>query len=192
MRLTQILMSAALFAILAFPAAANEYADAITKHAESVKSWLSDDAVQGTWKAQNDEYAGEHDRSLFVLDKKWKKEFKNEPDPIISAVMDNDLSAFLKQKKEGSQGIYAEIIVLNERGLGAGMSDVTEDYRYGRDDIWTLTFRKGTKSILIGDVEKDDSSGNLQSRLSLPVPHASGKYNVGSISIRLNVEKLAK
>ena len=192
MRHAKILVAAALLTLLALPAGANEYADAITKHAESIKSWLSDDAIQSTLQVQNDKYSGEHKRSLLVLGKKWKKELDKDSQPIISAVMGNDLSAFLKKKKEESQGLYAEIVVMNERGLSAGQSDVTEDYWYGQQDIWTKTFRKGTKSILIGEVEKDESSQKPQSRLSLPVPHSSGKYNVGAITFLLNVEMLAK
>ena len=63
---------------------------------------------------------------------------------------------------------------------------------YGQQDLWTKTFRKGTKSILIGEVEMDESSQKPQSRLSLPVPHSGGKYNVGAITFLLNVEMLAK
>jgi hypothetical protein len=192
MRHAQILVAAALLTLFALPVGANEYADAITKHAESIKSWLSDDAIQSTLQVQNDKYSGEHKRSLLVLGRKWKKELDKDSQPIISAVMSNDLSAFLKKKKEESQGLYAEIVVMNERGLSAGQSDVTEDYWYGQQDIWTKTFRKGTKSILIGEVEKDESSQKPQSRLSLPVPHSSGKYNVGAITFLLNVEMLAK
>ena len=192
MRPAQFFVAAALLAFFTVPATANEYADAITKHADSIKSWLSDEAIQSTLQASNDKYAGEHKRSLLVLGRKWKKELDKDSQPIISAVMGNDLSAFLKKKKEQSQGLYAEIVVMNERGLSAGQSDVTEDYWYGQNDIWTKTFRKGTKSILIGEVQKDESSQKTQSRLSLPVPHSSGKYNVGAITIRLNVEMLAK
>ena len=192
MRPARILVAATLLAAFAMPVAANEYADAIKKHAESVKSWLSDDTIQSSLQAQNDKNAGEHRRSLLVLDRKWKKELKKESQPIISEVMGNDLSAYLKKKKEESQGLYAGIIVIDERGLSAGLSDVTEDYWYGQKDIWTKTYRKGPKSIHIGEVEKDESSQKLQSQLSLPVPHTSGKYNVGAISIRLNVEMLAK
>ena len=192
MRHAQILVAAALLTLFAIPVGANEYADAITKHADSIKSWLSDDAIQSTLQTSNDKYAGEHRRSLLVLGKKWKKELEKDSQPIITAVVGNALSAFLKKKKEESQGLYAEIVVMNEQGLSAGQSDLTEDYWYGQKDIWTKTFRKGTKSILIGEVEKDESSQKPQSRLSLPVPHSSGKYNVGAISIRLNVEMLPK
>jgi len=192
MRHAQILIAAVLVAFFVNPVSANEYADAIKKHAETVKSWLSDDLIQTTLQTSNDKYSGEHKRSLMMLDRKWKKEQDKDSQPIVSAVMGNVLSAYLKKKKEESQGLYAEIIVLNERGLSAGQSNVTEDYWYGRKDVWKETFRKGTKSILIGEVEKDESSQKPQSRLSLPVPHPGGKYNVGSISIRLNVEMLPK
>ena len=192
MRLVQYLTAAILLVAVAAPAGANEYADAIKKHAETVKSWLSDDTIQSTLQASNDKNAGLIRRSMLVLDKKWKKELKKDSKPIISEVMGNDLSAYLKKKKEQSQGLYAEIIVMDERGISAGMSDLTEDYWYGQKDIWKMTYRKGPTAILIGEVEKDESSQKLQSRLSLPVPHTSGKYNVGAITIRLNVEMLAK
>jgi len=192
MRHARILVAAALLTLFATSVSANEYVDAIMKHAESIKSWLSDDAIQSTLQASNDKYAGEHTRSLMVLGKKWKKELDKDSQPIISAVMGNALSAFLKKKKEESQGLYAEIVVMNDNGLSAGQSDLTEDYWYGQKDIWKKTFRKGTKSILIGEVEKDESSQKPQTRLSLPIPHSNGKYNVGAVSILLNVELLAK
>ena len=192
MRFTQYLAVAVWLTICASPAAANEYAHAIKAHAETVKAWLTADIIQSALKVQNDKHAGEHTRSLMVMDRQWKKELERESQPIISEVMGNSLSAFLKKKKEESQGLYTKIIVIDERGISAGLSDVTEDYWHGRKDIWEKTYRKGPKSILVSDLEKDDSSGKLQSRLSLPIPHSSGKYNIGAISIRLNVEMLEK
>ena len=67
MRFAPFLAAAVCLAAAASPAAANEYADAIAAHAETVRAWLAADIIHATLKAQNDKHAGEHTRSLMMM-----------------------------------------------------------------------------------------------------------------------------
>lgn len=174
-------------------AVANEFKPGITQHAETqVKSWLQSPAVVNAIKAQNRKHAGLSQREIGNLDKQWRAETGVSNQPLIAAVLANDLSKFLKSKKAGSQGLYTEIFVMDNKGLNVGQSDVTSDYWQGDEAKWKKTYLAGANSIHIGGVKKDDSTQMFQSQLSLPVVDPDNSQVIGAITIGVNVELLSQ
>lgn len=170
---------------------ANEYAGAITQHANTVvKTWLVDAAIVDAVKAQNSANAGLTQADIDNLDKQWRAEVSAAAKPTIDKVLGNSLSAYLKAKLEASKGLYTEIFVMDGKGLNVGQSNITSDYWQGDEPKWQETFGKGAGSVHISDVEEDESTQTYQSQLSLPIVDPASQAVIGAITIGINVEGL--
>jgi hypothetical protein len=171
--------------------AANDYADAITAHANSsVKNWLSDKMIVTAVKQQNQTSASLAQDDIIRLDKQWRAEVGAASKPLVDTVMGNDLSAFLRKKMEESNGLYTEIFVMDNHGLNVGQSGITSDYWQGDEPKWQETYNKGAGSMHISDVEEDESTQTYQSQLSLPILDPADQSVIGAITIGINVENL--
>jgi len=172
---------------------ANEFKPAISKHAKSqVKSWLKDPVVINAIKAQNAKNAGLSQTDVDRLDKQWRSETGSSNQPLIKSVLSNDLSKFLMKKKEGSQGLYTEIFVMDNKGLNVGQSDVTSDYWQGDEAKWKKTYLVGADAMHIGGVKKDESTQMFQSQLSMPVMDPDNNQVIGAVTVGINVELLSQ
>jgi glycerol-3-phosphate dehydrogenase len=192
MRIFPIVISAVVVLSMYGAAVANEFAPAITKHADTdVRQWLKDPAVVSAVKAQNQKHASLTQADIDSMDKKWRAETGASSQPMIQAVMANDLSKFLKAKKDGSKGLYTEIFVMDNKGLNVGQSDITSDYWQGDEAKWQKTYSVGASAIHISDVSKDESTQSFQSQLSLPVVDPANNQVIGAVTIGINVEQIA-
>lgn len=172
-------------------ALANDYADAITQHANTVvKSWLSDAVIIDAVKAQNDTHANLTQADIDRLDKQWRAEVSASSKPTIDSVLGNALSGFLKAKQASSNGLYTEIFVMDNKGLNVGQSEITSDYWQGDEPKWQDTYTKGAGSLHISEVEEDESTQTYQSQLSLPILDPASQQPIGAITIGINVEGL--
>lgn len=172
-------------------AAANDFEPQIREVLESqVKGWLSDPAVVNAIKAQNAETSSLSDADIDALDKQWRAEAKAGGGPLVDKVLGNELSAFLKAKKDASNGLYSEIFVMDAKGLNVGQSDVTSDYMQGDEGKHQKTFGAGPDAVFIDEVEFDDSSQSYQSQLNATVSDPATGEAIGAITVGVNVEKL--
>jgi glycerol-3-phosphate dehydrogenase len=192
MRIFPIVISAVVVLSMYGAAVANEFAPAITKHADTdVRQWLKDPAVVSAVKAQNQKHASLTQADIDSMDKKWRAETGASSQPMIQAIMANGLSKFLKAKKDGSKGLYTEIFVMDNKGLNVGQSDITSDYWQGDEAKWQKTYSVGASAIHISDVAKDESTQSFQSQLSLPVVDPANNQVIGAVTIGINVEQIA-
>lgn len=193
MRIRQFTMCLAAAIFVSGVAAANEFKPAISKHATSqVKSWLKDPVLVNAIKAQNAKHTGLSQSEVDSLDKQWRRETGASSRPLIKAVMSNGLSKYLMKKKSGSEGLYTEIFVMDNKGLNVGQSDVTSDYWQGDEAKWKKTYLAGGKSMHIGGVKKDESTQMFQSQLSMPVVDPDNNQVIGAITVGINVELLSQ
>lgn len=172
-------------------ASANDFAPQISDLlAKQIKPWLSDPAVVDAIKAQNAETAALGDGEIDALDKQWRAEAKAGKGPLIDKVLATKLSAFLKEKKDASGGLYSEIFVMDAKGLNVGQSDITSDYMQGDEAKWQKTFPVGPDAVFIDEVEFDNSSEQFQSQANTTIVDPATGLVIGAITIGINVEKL--
>lgn len=170
---------------------ANEYAAAMTDHANKVvKPWLATPEIVAAINSQNDANKALTNAEIVNLDKSWRRETNASSQPMIRKAMDNPLSALLKKKQQESNGLYTEIFIMDAYGLNVGQSEVTSDFWQGDEAKWQQTFQKGPDAIHISEVEKDESTLTYQSQLSLPVVDPSTQKVIGAITIGINVDGL--
>ncbi len=191
MRISSIVIGAVAAVFLCGSAIANEFAAPITKLADTqVREWIKDPIVVNAIKAQNVKHANMTQADINKLDKQWMAETGSSSQPLIKSLLSNDLSKFLRAKKEASKGLFTEIFVMDNKGLNVGQSDVTSDYWQGDEAKWQKTFLVGPKAIHISDVKKDESTQTYQSQLSLPVVDPANNQVIGAITLGVNVEQL--
>lgn len=151
---------------------------------DKIKAWASSPEVIAAVKAQNAKNASLSEAEIKSLDDKWRAG----DNALISSVLGNSLSKYLGNVRDGSQGLYTEIFVMDNKGLNVGQSDKTSDYWQGDEAKWQETFLKGADGIHISDVEKDESTQTYQMQVSVPV--VEGGTAIGAVTVGVNAEML--
>ena len=156
----------------------------------TVKQWVADNTVIQAVKAQNAKHAGLSQTDIDNMDKDWRAQTDASSKPMIDAVLANALSNFLRQQKDGSQGIVTEVFVMDNRGLNVGQSDVTSDYWQGDEAKWQKTFQAGANGLFIDEVEMDESTQTFQSQVSMSIVDPATGEVIGAITVGVNIDAL--
>lgn len=156
-----------------------------------INAWLSDPLVIEAVKRQNAKHAKLSQKDIDKLDKKWRSERKQSKKPMINKVLKNKLSQYLRDVVEKGDGLYAEIFIMDNKGLNVGQNDVTSDYWQGDEGKWKKTYLIGPDSLLIDEIEYDQSAQRFQIQVSAPVVDPETKTNIGAVTIGLAMKKLA-
>jgi hypothetical protein len=155
-----------------------------------LRAIAQDPAVVAAVKAQNAANVGLSQSDIDRLDKQWRSETGSADRPLIAQVVGNQLSGHLKQVFEQGQGLYTEIFVMDGKGLNVGQSDVTSDYWQGDEDKWQKTFPAGPDAVFVDEVEKDESTQQLQSQVSFSIVDPATSSVIGAITFGINLDHL--
>lgn len=157
---------------------------------QNVQGWLTDPIVVGAIKEQNAKTSGLDDAAIDKLDKEWRAQATASDKPFVNEVLARELSKFLMQKKEGSQGMITEMFVMDAKGLNVGQSDVTSDYWQGDEAKWQKTYSVGAGAMFIDGVEEDESTQALQSQASVTISDPETGEPIGAITVGINLDML--
>jgi hypothetical protein len=156
----------------------------------SIRSWINVPAIVDAIKEQNAEHSSLTQTDIDRLDEQWRHETKAVDRPLINRLMSKPLSAYLDKCKRQGQGLYTEIIVMDNRGLNVAQSDVTSDYWQGDEAKWKKTFLVGSDALFIDEVEEDESTQQFQAQVSVPISDPVTNTVIGAITIGVNVDLL--
>jgi hypothetical protein len=154
-----------------------------------VKSWANDPVIIAAIKAQNAANAGLAQADIDALDQKWRAEVDASDKPMITATLANPVSALLKEKQAASNGVIAEVFIMDAKGLNVGQSDATSDYWQGDEDKFQKSFGAGKDVLFVDAAEKDESTQALQSQASLTISDEAGNP-IGAITVGVNLDAL--
>ncbi|MCX4029688.1 hypothetical protein H0A36_12995 [Endozoicomonas sp. SM1973] len=124
-----------------------------------------------------------------TLDQQWLDELKEKEQPLISSVLANKLSRYLQEVKKTSNGLFAEIFVMDIKGLNVGQSDITSDYWQGDESKYKNTVLIGKDAIFIDEIQFDESSQHFQAQVSLSIADPKTGRVSGAITFGIDVEK---
>jgi len=189
------ILSVVLLAILALspmrPAFGETYEAAMRRLADNgLREWASHPTIVDAVRAQNQRNKGMSAEQIASLDRRWRSEMASPSKPMVQALMANVLSSFLVLKKRRSDGLITEIIGMDKYGLNVGISDMTSDYWQGDEDKWRMTYLAGPGSIHLSHIVRDESTGHLQSQLSLPVVDPETDKAIGAVTIGIDIGRL--
>lgn len=185
----QTLLAAALIALGSGSALAdNPYEAKMKAYFEAnIRPIVADAMVINAVKDQNSKTGGLSAADIDAQDKQWRAEVKA-GSPFVNGVLNNALSAHLKQKVAGLQPVVTEIFVMDAKGLNVGQSSKTSDYMQGDEDKHSKTYQSGNaKSVFVDEVEEDD--GKKVAQISGVVSDRDGKP-IGAVTVALAVEQL--
>ena len=162
-----------LLIILFFHAPSYAYLDAVTAENffdKALGVFLQKPEVLRMIKEQNKKHATLTTEDINALDQKWRAGDKALIDPILS----NKISKALKEIVMRSGGKYAEIFLMDNKGLNVAQSDKTSDYNQGDETKFQKTYSQGPHGIDIGKVKFDKSSNTLSVQVSKTITDEDG------------------
>jgi hypothetical protein len=151
---------------------------------------LSDAVVVDAINAQNAKFAGLKQADIDALDQKWRAEVEAADKPMIDEALASPLSKFLVEQREKSGGVITELFVTDDKGLNVGQSDPTSDYWQGDEAKWQKSFQVGPGAIFVDDVEKDESTQQLQTQVSATIVDPKTGAAIGAVTVGINVDGL--
>lgn len=107
---------------------------------------------------------------------------------LIDSKMNNEISTFLRTKKEGGNGVIFEILIFDNKGLNVGETDLTQDYNQGDEAKYWKTFGVGPDAIFVDKVGKDGGRNISQASLAIKDPKTGAA--IGAVTVGIDVDKL--
>ena len=190
-------LSALAALVLAFalsPAGAQKYtkeqfAARVSAYAKKeLQQWINDPVIIYAIKEQNQLHRKMNQLRINRLDFMWRE--ADSYDPMIIDLLDRQASIIARDRRARSNGIVNEIIVMDAYGLNVAISDRTSDYFQGDEAKWKETFLKGPGAIHVSDLEFDESTGKVQTQVSLTVVDPGTGKAIGALTLGISVEKL--
>lgn len=159
---------------------------------KKIKSYLQTEIVILSVRNQNIKYNNIKGDEVTALDKQWVEERKRDKQPLIAATLSNPLSAYLTRIQAHSYGIFTEIIVMDNKGLNVGQSNITADYWQGDEAKWQKTYAKGAGTVFIDEPEwhKETATWRVQVNMSIDDPE-SGQA-IGAATCEINLTELLR
>jgi hypothetical protein len=153
----------------------------------NIRAWLASEEIINAVDQQNIDHLGITSNEINRLDQRWRKERLRGGGSLISSIMGNEFSAFLRGIKAASGGIITEIFVMDNVGLNVGQTNGTGDLMQGDEAKWQKTYPVSAYAIFIDAVEEEDGVNISQVSLTVARPNTA---RLGAITIGINVDAL--
>ena len=119
------------------------------------------------------------------MDKTWMD--SKEPSAFMKSFASNAAAKALA-KIEKSKPYLVEFILTDNQGANVAMTGMTSDYWQGDEPKFTNAYAEGKGDIYIARPQKDKSTGEVISQVSVPVM-SDGKA-IGTLTVGVRAEKL--
>jgi hypothetical protein len=167
-----------------------DFADDVKRVAEGdLQTWITDPIIIYSMREQNKINAAITPAEIEQLDKAWIAEKGR--GPMIFDLLDRQASIIVRDRRELSNGIITEIIVMDQYGLNVAISDPTSDFYQGDEAKYQDTYLKGPGAVHVSEIEFDDSTQKYQTQVSMTVTDPDTGEPIGAVTfgIDLNVLK---
>lgn len=119
------------------------------------------------------------------MDNEWKG--ASEPNDFMKSHLENDAAKALSVL-ENSSGYLVEFIVTDNQGANVALTGITSDYWQGDEPKFTNAFADGKGNTYIARPQKDKSTGEVVSQVSVPVM-SDGKA-IGTLTVGVRMDQL--
>ena len=172
------------------PIAAEQYID--EAFLNGIRAWMSNPILAVTLKGQNKLHTGMSSSQITQLDDQWRREREADDQPLISATLSSPLSIYLTRIQAQSTGVFAEIIVTDNRGLNAGQSSITGDYWQGDEDKFQKTYDVGPDAVFIDKPEYNEATKSWRVQVNMTVVDPNSKEKLGAATVEVNLTELQR
>ena len=177
--------------MLATPGQDDVYRVPLEAYAETeLSKWLADPSLIAAIKGQNADHVGLTQTDIDTLDQTWRAETKSEDQPLITEILNREVSSWMRDKQSETADFVTEVFAMDNRGLNVAQNVATSDFWQGDEAKWKETFGNQSGAIHISEVEFDESTGVYQSQVSMPVRDPATGALIGAITFGINVQSL--
>jgi hypothetical protein len=177
--------------LIASPGEEDVYRLPLEAYARSeLSEWLTDGDLLSALRAQNVAHADLTEDEVIALDQEWRAEASAGGGALISKLMEQPVSEWLRTKQTATTGFVTEVFVMDNKGLNVAQSVETSDYWQGDEAKWQETYLVSTDALHISDIEFDDSTGYYQAQASLTISDPETNTAIGAITFGINVQNL--
>lgn len=155
-----------------------------------IERWKRLPKLEGVLKERNLKTRRFSKQEIAERDKKWTQAFMQNDFSYSIDLVDQELSAHLREIKKQSQDMITEIIVADARGLNVAISDMTSDYWQGDEEKFTEAFSKPANTVHFGEINYDESTKRFQLHLSVPLYTEEKFEPLGIMVFGVDVEKV--
>jgi hypothetical protein len=152
----------------------------------NIKPWLGDPKVVDAVKAQNVADSKLKSADIDKMDIGWLERTDKK---LIDSRMNNDLSTFLRKKKETLGNVVLEIFAFDNKGLNVGQTDLTEDYNQGDEAKYWKTYGIGPDAIFVDKIGPDGGKPNI-SQASLTIKDPASGQAIGAVTVGIDVDQM--
>lgn len=153
-----------------------------------MKAWVYNDIVIEALRRQNAKHADLSLTDKKVLDRRWQQEKRKANSPLIKKLTNNPVAEYLQKIKEESDGLYTEIIIVDDQGLNLAQTDISGSYWQGEEKKWENTFKSRSYAAYVSDVRFDDTVQMFQAEVAFMI--ISEDQPIGIVYAGIDVEKL--
>lgn len=179
-------------AATAGPSAPDHVREVHDFYLDHVQQWVNDPQVIAAIREQNLRTAAMDQDAIIAADEQWRAEVgsDNSDRPMVSDVMQRDVSLFLKKKQRAADWMVVEIILMDAKGLNVGLSTPTSDYWQGDEAKHEKTFQAASHDLFIDEVEFEAEAGLLLSQVSQTIFDPDSGEPIGAVTVSVNMNKL--
>ncbi len=167
----------------AYISVVREYVDTL------VKPMIDKPNVLAAIKAQNRKFGDISATDIQVLDNSYRSEIKSGQWQMVTRLLNNPVSRYLKAKQDDSQGTIVEIFVTDRNGLNVAQSVPTNDYWQGDENKFLKTFARDSDEVFIDRASRDDATQLLETQASFTVRDERGEA-IGSATVTIAIDAL--
>ncbi len=118
------------------------------------------------------------------IDEWWKA--SEDVEPFMFDLMRNRCALTLENFQVHNKFVL-EAFVMDNQGALVALTNKTSDYWQGDEDKFTESYMNGAGAIHYGDVEYDESTGEIQIQISVPV--MDGGRAIGAITFGISLDR---
>lgn len=186
-----LILGTILGATLSGPAMAQDYAGAARAYFETdIAPQMAHQMIVSAIRAQNEAHSGITQAQIDTLDQAWMAEVGGSARPTIDPVMNNPVSDLLREIVTRSDGLIADIFVMDYVGLNVGASHVTSDYWQGDEAKHQQTHGIGPGAYHVGEVEFDESTQIFAVQVSMAIVDPGNGELIGAVTASIDADAL--
>jgi hypothetical protein len=125
--------------------------------------------------------------TILERDTLWRDQVGAASKPDINQILNAPASDVLRATVAASSGKILEIILMDNHGLNAAISNITSDFWQGDEDKFLKTYALGAGAVDISAVEFDESANAYVVQISVVITDAGG-MPIGAATLGLNAD----
>ncbi|MEM1277699.1 MAG: PDC sensor domain-containing protein [Pseudomonadota bacterium] len=168
---------------------AEDFAADVTEIAQGeLQTWINDPVLVYAIREQNQVWGNISERKITRLDKAWVK--GGSRGPMVGDLIGRQASVILRDRRELSNGVITEIIVMDQQGLNVAISDPTSDFYQGDEAKYQETYLRGPGAVHVSELEFDDSTQKIQTQVSMTVVDPENGAPIGAVTFGIDLTAL--